>query len=353
MPESELYSRLLRRSNVRLPAASGRNARIAAVSNARATQAAITTHGAPPRERLALWGEVLWRQFGSVQSEAFADPHFDGSLVLGALGDVRLCRIDASRHMVTRTRSGARRDGRGDVKVVAQLAGSACFEQDGRRAVLQPGDWSVYDTAKPYVVTNPCRVTHVVVLVPRERLRGLGGALDAVTVRRFGGRAGASRRTFELLAGALEDAAAADAAQAARAADRLAETIGAALLERAGVANDRALGEAMRDRVLAYIDANLRDPAMTLDRVAAAVGCGKRNLHKLFHDQVETLGEYIWRARLARARGDLAAPALRARSITEIAFSWGFSSSPHFSRAFRARYGTSPRGYRARAGAGT
>lgn len=299
-----------------------------------------------------MWGEMLWRQFGSLQSEAFGDAHFDGRVTFGSLADLRLCRIAASRHMVIRTPSEVRRDGRGDLKVVAQLEGSACFEQDGRRVVLRPGDWSVYDTDKPYVVTNPARVTHMVMLLPRVRLRGLGVPIEAVTVRRFSGRCGASRLAFDQLAGSFDEPGEYDAAQADRAADRLAGLIALAMLERTGIATDRSLREAARDRILAYIDANLRDPLMRLDRVAEAIGCCKRNLHKLFRDEAETLGEYIWQARLAHVREDLAAPAMRGRSITEIAFSWGFNSSPHFSRLFKERYGISPRGFRARASGG-
>ena len=307
-------------------------------------QSTLSTGGVAPGDRLASWGDMLWRQFGSLQSEAYGDANFNGRVDFGSMADLKLCRIDASRHMVIRTTREARRDGRGALKVVAQLEGTACFEQEGRRVVLRPGDWSVYDTDKPYVVTNPAHVSHMVMLLPRERLRGLRMPIDAVTVRRFSGRTGASRRAFDLLAGSFDAPGGGDTLAAA---DRLAGWIELAMLERAGIATDRSLREGARDRVLAYVNEHLRDPQMGLDRVAEALGCGKRRLHKLFQEEAETLGEYIWQSRLARIREDLAAPALRGSSITELAFSWGFNSSPHFSRLFKARYGVSPRGYRA------
>jgi AraC-like DNA-binding protein len=37
--------------------------------------------------------------------------------------------------------------------------------------------------------------------------------------------------------------------------------------------------------------------------------------------------------------------------VTDIAFSWGFNDAAHFSRAFRARFGCSPRALRAQADA--
>jgi AraC-like DNA-binding protein len=41
---------------------------------------------------------------------------------------------------------------------------------------------------------------------------------------------------------------------------------------------------------------------------------------------------------------------LRNKTITEIAFSWGFSDSAHFSRSFRKQFGICPRVFRAQTG---
>ena len=39
-------------------------------------------------------------------------------------------------------------------------------------------------------------------------------------------------------------------------------------------------------------------------------------------------------------------PALRHRTIGDLAFSWGFVDASHFSRAFKARFGVGPTDYR-------
>jgi AraC-like DNA-binding protein len=39
----------------------------------------------------------------------------------------------------------------------------------------------------------------------------------------------------------------------------------------------------------------------------------------------------------------LADPAERDRSVSEIAYHWGFNDAAHFSRTFKARFGMSPR----------
>lgn len=105
--------------------------------------------------------------------------------------------------------------------------------------------------------------------------------------------------------------------------------------------------QALRARAQAYIARRLSDPELSVDRVAGALNCTKRYIHKAFSDSGETVAGHIWGLRLERCRDDLATAANR--PITDIAFGWGFNSSSHFSRLFRERFGTSPRAYRAAA----
>jgi AraC-like DNA-binding protein len=52
---------------------------------------------------------------------------------------------------------------------------------------------------------------------------------------------------------------------------------------------------------------------------------------------------------LTGCRSDLANPSMKQRTITEIAFGWGFSDSAHFSHCFRKQFGLSPRAFRSQA----
>jgi AraC-like DNA-binding protein len=56
----------------------------------------------------------------------------------------------------------------------------------------------------------------------------------------------------------------------------------------------------------------------------------------------------VRKLRLARCAADLRSAASDGTGITDIAFRWGFNDSAHFSKAFRAEFGQSPRDYRAR-----
>ncbi|MDH4393235.1 MAG: helix-turn-helix domain-containing protein [Aquabacterium sp.] len=53
--------------------------------------------------------------------------------------------------------------------------------------------------------------------------------------------------------------------------------------------------------------------------------------------------------RLDACRRDLADVRLAERSVSALAFSWGFNDAAHFSRSFREQFGQSPRAWRAQA----
>ncbi len=96
-----------------------------------------------------------------------------------------------------------------------------------------------------------------------------------------------------------------------------------------------------------YILANLDRGDLAPRDIAAANGISVRQLHRLFSGTGTTVSEWVRRLRLARCAADLRRADSASEGITAIAFRWGFNDSAHFSKAFRAEFGQSPRSYRA------
>ncbi|HEY0271168.1 MAG TPA: acetamidase/formamidase family protein [Sphingomonas sp.] len=129
----------------------------------------------------------------------------------------------------------------------------------------------------------------------------------------------------------------------------LPEFISAILLDKAparalgGAAGGRA---AILERVFQSIEMRLSDPDLSIHQIASEHGISARYLQKLFESFGESFGQYVKLRRLERCRLDLGSPLHAQRSISEILYQWGFNDSASFSRAFRERYGVSPREYR-------
>lgn len=111
-------------------------------------------------------------------------------------------------------------------------------------------------------------------------------------------------------------------------------------------AGGTATRAALLHRLCQTIERKLDDPDLTPARVAEAEGISERYLQKLFEGSGSSFTHYVRERRLQRASAELSSPAEAHHSISEIAYRNGFNDSAHFSRAFRHRFGLSPREFR-------
>jgi AraC family transcriptional regulator, positive regulator of tynA and feaB len=102
-------------------------------------------------------------------------------------------------------------------------------------------------------------------------------------------------------------------------------------------------------RIRELVAANLDNPELSVDFVAELLHISKSYLFSIMNAANTTLGRYILERRLDRSREMLSDPALKHRSIGDIAFAVGFQELSHFSRRFSERFGKSPRAFRAAA----
>lgn len=303
-----------------------------------------STAEVPSREAKGYWGEMVSRSFGRLQSDTYGDDDFRGRIAYLSLGEVQVGTLEASRHRAVRAAGARGASDPGHLKLVVQRRGRCLFEQNGRRAWLRPGDWSLYDTAESYIVSAPDPVDLHVLMLPRaEVLRGRR-ELDALLVRRLRG-AGMGGLACTAISRVLADAQAGVAA-AGDAGTRIVELVHLALVEQAGARTEPLRRSLLRERVKAFVEAHLASAELDVDGVAEAMGCSKRAVHQAFELEDCTFNRYVWERRLAAVRTELEAPSAGARAIGDIAFSWGFSSAAHFSRAFRAHFGVSARDWR-------
>ena len=98
--------------------------------------------------------------------------------------------------------------------------------------------------------------------------------------------------------------------------------------------------------IKAFIDENLADPRLSLALIAKRMDVSLSYLHHLFKDSGESASEWIWLRRLQRCYEMITLADHAQTSITDIAYSMGFSSSSHFSNLFRETFGIRPSNFR-------
>ena len=243
-----------------------------------AALAVVSTDQVAPKERIPYWKDIIWQQLGRLRSEARSDGDFRGRLIHCDAGDVKLCRLSASSHRVARTPDLIRQDDRGFLKVVFQIEGATWFEQGGRKTLLSPGEWSIYDTMQAYTVSNTSDIEQLVLLVPREKVFAAGMRPEDLLVQRYSAQAGIGRLAGDLMHKALDEIESCSSESAETIGDAVAQLLRQSLMERAGRPTALSLREALRDRIKQHVHRNLRDPALSIDRIAAAVVVDTRPL---------------------------------------------------------------------------
>lgn len=306
----------------------------------------LTTDEVPAADRPALWRDWMSRLFFGLESDLYGDTRFDARVQTARAGDVVMTRLDAGRHRVMRRPRVARASDASYLKIVAPWQGSAGVEQDGRRAWARAGSWVIYDTTGSYAIDNPEHVEHLIVMLPKEQLTERGLRLDPLMGRHVGGSCGISRVALETMRSTFQELPSMTDDTARSAGSMILELVRLSLQELAGRESSATQLEAFRDRVRAHIGQHLQDPHLSLDSIAQALNCSKRHLYNAFGDEDDTPAHYILRRRLQACMRDLRNPALATRSITDIAFAWGFNNGAHFSRVFREHAGLTPSDFR-------
>lgn len=305
----------------------------------------ISTEGNTLKDRLGLWSEAVLTNIGGLRSESFGEENFNGRIMSTTAGYLSLCRLEATSHRVVRTPESARNADQAYLKIVAQLHGRACFQQGGREVWLSPGEWSVYDTSRPYTVINPVSVEQLIVMIPKTQLPEVL-PYESFVVHHLSGRSGIGRLAWDAMLSLYQELPSMSVQAANGMAGVLTELVHLSLIDLQGRSSHMSQREALRDRIVGHVARHLHDPRLNVDAIAQALNCSRRHLYNAFGQDQGGVAGYIVKQRLALARRKLEGPANAARTLTDLAYECGFSRPSQMTQLFRAQFGMTPREYR-------
>jgi AraC-like DNA-binding protein len=220
--------------------------------------------------------------------------------------------------------------------------------QDGREAVISAGQFTIYDTTRPYELRFDDSFSQTILQMPRKLLQQRIGAFDALTATTFSSDRPLESLAYEFLLGMSKTIDQVDPTTATRLLDQALDLVAMAFAERMRERSpDQSFHRsALLYRLKNYILTHLRDPELSMPHAAAAIGISPRYASDLMAAEQISFRSYVQLQRLERCKRDLADPAHAARHVSDIAFAWGFNDLAHFSRIFKQRFGASPRDWR-------
>jgi len=274
-------------------------------------------------KKAELWRQFISETFVELDCNGMSRNDFFGELRARSVGDLGISTITTDAY-----------------DVFVQTEGSATIRQLDREVILNPGDFTIYDSTMPYHLHFANRLSQLVVKVPRKHLKRHLQSPETLTALH-------ARVTTNFAQTLFNETDALNTKTQEQVAETFVSLLTSSIREATSEIERAPRNKATQLlRIKQFIAQNLRNPELDLHVIANSQNISERYLHTLFESESITPSRFIWNERLKSTHIDLSNPLLLHRSISEICFSWGFSDTTHFSRAFKAKYERSPRAYR-------
>ncbi len=287
------------------------------------------------------WSELLGRAVQPGRLEPLGSARGSGGdLQVSALGELMLVDVHAPPQKVNHTSADTDPSEQSAFIITAHVRGTTRIRQRSLSVNLEPGDIFVRDSTQPSQVHSSTPLHQVIVRIPTPVIDAAGVSWpgSAPLVSRTNPAASAATAYLSELA---KSAPAIRGRMQQVIADNVIVLLSAALdYDRKD--DNELKADVLYRRACSYILRRLSDSTITAQAVASHLHVSDRYLQKVFSRRDQSVARFIWEQRLQRCRADLLNPNLAHRRVIDIAFSWGFSDSGHFSRAFRKRYNIRP-----------
>lgn len=308
----------------------------------------FTTDAVHPRNRYDLWHEVACKAIIGHESRPKDRPRFEAALTGASLAEIDVVVFDVAPMDAARTARNIADTPNDSLLICRQLSGEVVFEQAGRQVILKPGAMALMDAQRPYTAKFADRAQMLLLKLPRRGIEARYGRTEdiaALELRRDDPIVALTSAHLGMLpecANGIEDAAAAAVARYTL------DLVALALSKttRSARPTRSAARSLAATNLRAFMDLRLSDPSMDPASAAAGAGISVRYANALLAEEGTSLQRLIQDRRLEQCAQALTNPLQHHRTISDIAFGWGFSDLTHFGRLLKKRYGLPPRNYR-------
>jgi AraC-like DNA-binding protein len=295
-------------------------------------------------KRRQAWRDAICEIY--LQVDCLADPakEYAGLVREARFGEVTITDAIISPQTIRRGNQHIGHFGKDCYYIGIEHIGAVDIRQSGASFVLRPGRGSIYYANEPYELQADVRSRQFWIELPRVAFDRRFDSGRPPLLKHFDLSRGLGRIAAEFCATLAMEGAALDETLRSKLGDQFMDLVALALTSEPErpPADEQSVQHARLRSVKPYIEANLEDPNLSLTTIAKDNGISLRYLHHLFRLVDMSASEWLRLRRLQRCHDLLASPAHAQQSITEIAYSMGFSSSSHFSNLFRAHFNVRP-----------
>jgi len=298
--------------------------------------------------KLNAWQEFMSTVYYALDVVPLSADRMRGELYEAQFSSVGLSHFKADAQKVIRHKAAAQRDRSENFVFLFPTRQKMAFEQYGRAGVVHPGGVFLLNSAEGYRIDVPDQSENITLKISCESLRSQIGSIDDMC-----GTLGFANPLLVPVVAQL--GAQLLRFDSGRDSSRLEQTLIDLVClmvethpeEDVTTSHCQSMGAVMRDRLMAYLHANFRDPGLNPSRVAAAHRISTRYLHRVFHQFGTTFGDVLMEMRLGEACRMLqqARAAKHQINFGDISYRCGFVSQAHFSSRFRQQFGVSPRNF--------
>jgi len=298
----------------------------------------FSTKNFTPKCRLEYWNH-LTAETSPVTTVDCRNDTFSAEMTRWKLGELTLLRPHSSSAVVVRERTRSVRE---NISLHMQHQGTSRFHHRGVTQEMRSGDFVLLTDGSPYRLELASH-EFLIVEMPRSILENRIGSLDDRIARCYSRDTLGAQLLHNFFMTLWQFAGVQSAPDGQR------ENLGEFTMDLIGLATSdegshKESCRSLSDRARRVVQINLADMSFGPTELAREIGVSIRTVQNIFAAMGTTPSGYINSRRLDRAeemlRSDLD------KSITNIAFSAGFSDSNYFGRCFRRRHGLSPREWR-------
>lgn len=311
----------------------------------------FSTRSVPKRARIAYWNSLHCDLRLPMSIEPSDQRQFEAQVTLGMIGPASIAELLSLPATIERTSEHVEQTKEHKYHLNLVLSGRSCVTHCGRESVLDESDFTLASTASPgrFVLEESNRT--IAIAIPAELVHRHIPFVEDVCGLRMPGREGLNHVVSTMVTSIWRQADAGFPDRAGlNALKALLDMVAAsyeACYEIEGIEPRRIHSRASELRK--FIEAHLRDHDLGPSAIAAHFGISTRYVHTIFSKQGETVSSYILRRRIEECAHALTGKTVKNKTITDIAFEWGFNNAAHFTRVFKQHLGLSPREFRKRA----